>query len=704
VVTGKELREDDDSCFVGRRREIGAVKRQLHTTRLLTLTGAGGVGKTTLAKRAAAAVRDSFPDGVALVHLADLEDGGLLESAVAASLGLRDPGPKPMPALLAHLADRHTLLVLDGCEHLLGACRRLVTALLRGAPRLRVLATSRHTLELAGEQVLQVPSLSVPAPGDGPRRIARHEAVQLLVDRTAARRPGFAVDAGNAPMMAKLAQRLDGIPLAIELAAVRLHAVPLERLLDELDRRFEVLTGGSPGALPRHQTLRATIDWSFALCTPAEQRLWARLSVFAGGFDLEAAEQIGSDHHTTPEDVPDLVVGLVDKSVLLADRGNGVRYHLLDTIRDYGRMQLPPDELAALRARHADYYHALAERLRFDLLVPDQVERYRTLQLELPNLRIAMDSCLRQPDGADEELRTATTLWPYWVAAGAFTEGRRWLRRGLDDVHQPGSVRLAALWADSLLALLQGDLPTAVQQLGECRTLAMRTGDDSALAWALQISAVAAFAADDHRRATTLIEDAIARHRAAGDVFAVTTALFFAASWGSTTDSHRAMAAGEECLELTRRHHAEITRSYALYAMAIAAWNAADPQRAHDLACEAAGLKHAMDDRWGMAECLEVLAWTAEADGRHEQAARALGAADRLWRGFDASPLRLGRHMQAHEQCERQARQHLGNRAFAAAFRAGARIGPEHAITEAVRGPGSPHRPDATAPQQTRHP
>ncbi|GAA2430287.1 LuxR family transcriptional regulator [Actinomadura vinacea] len=657
--------------------------------RLLTLTGAGGVGKSRLALRVVETVRGRFADGVRLVELATLADGELLEPTVAASLGLHDAGPRPMALLLDYLADKRMLLVLDNCEHLLEACAALAEGLLRGAPRLRILATSQQTLGVYGEQVLSVPPLSVPDPDRGVRPIARHEAVRLLVERAARVRPGFTVDAGNASSLARLTQRLDGIPLALELAAVRMGTTPEDQLLQDLDERFEALTGGGPAALPRHQTLRATMDWSFGLCSPAEQRMWGRLSIFAGGIDLEAAEAVCSGEGIAAADILDLMAGLVDKSVLFGERrAEAMRYRMLGTIRAYGRERLTPGDERALGRRYWDYYRVLVERNQPDQIVADQLERYRTLQRELPNIRVALDLGLHGPGTAAQALELASSLRGYWILAGSLTEGRHWLERGLELARQPSTARAAGLWVDSLLALLQGDLAAATPRLEECRDLARRLGDESALAYAIETSGIAAWSAGDGRRGLALLEDSLARHRALGDVDAAAINCYYLAAYGSIEDVGRAAAYGEEFLALCETRHARVSRGYGLFALGIAAWHRGDWRRAESLVREAARLRVAFDDRWGLTQCLEVLAWTAGARGRHERAARILGAANALWLVSDASPTRLRHHRQSHEHCEAQARQALGDRAFAAVFRSGARLELGRAVTYAVQDDG----------------
>src|SRR5215469_612357 len=332
------------TSFVGRRRELSVARRLLGDARLLTLAGAGGVGKTRLALRLAAEVRRTFAEGVWLADLAPLQDGELVPQTVVAALGLPDHSTRlPVETLLEHLVDKRLLLVLDNCEHVLGACAVLATKLLSEAEGLRILATSRQLLNIEGEQVLEVPPLSVPEPDQlsAAGSLIEYEAVRLFAERAAAVVPGFAVTAGNSAVVARLCQGLDGIPLAIELAAVRLRVLSVEQILERLDDRYRLLTRGSRTALERHQTLRAAIEWSYDLCSPQEQTLWKRLSVFSGGFDLEAVEQTCADEDIAQEDIFELVTGLIDKSILARQQhGPRVRYRLLETIRQYGQGRL----------------------------------------------------------------------------------------------------------------------------------------------------------------------------------------------------------------------------------------------------------------------------------------------------------------------------------------------------------------------------
>jgi predicted ATPase len=376
------------SGFVGRRAELGRVRAALAGARLVTLTGPGGIGKTRLAVQAAAEARRSFRDGAWVAELAGLRDPGLLASEVARAFGLLDQSAGWAVATLAdRLAGRHALLVLDNCEHLLDACAVLAGALLRACPDLRILATSRQVLGVPGEVTFAVPPMSVPEEGQLPvsERLLEYEAVRLFAERGAAVLPGFAVDAGNRQAITELCRRLEGIPLAIELAAVRLRALSPEQILARIADRFGLLCAGDPST-PRHGTLQAALRWSYDLLTTAEQALWRRSSVFTGSFDLDAAESVCAGDGIPAEAVVDLVDALVAKSVLLRrPGGRTARYALLDTIREYGQQRLGEGGgRVAPQRRHRDWYAALAARQ--EGLGAKQIQWFEMLDTRCPAL------------------------------------------------------------------------------------------------------------------------------------------------------------------------------------------------------------------------------------------------------------------------------------------------------------------------------
>jgi predicted ATPase len=380
------------SSFVGRKREIAGVEELLAAHRLVTLTGPGGSGKTRLALAVASEAAQDFRDGAWLVELASLSDPDLVPQSVASVLGVREtPGTPLVDTLSLHLGPSEALLVLDNCEHLVGACAGLAGTLLRSCPQARILATSRQALGVAGEALFDVPPLSLPNPHrlSDPEDLARYEAAQLFVERARALRPDFALTGRNATEVARICYLLDGIPLAIELAAARVKALSVEQIGARLDGSFALLTGGRT-AVPHHRTLRATMDWSYALLTEEEQALLGRLSVFAGDFTLSAAEAVGAGGIIEEIEVLDLLSSLVDKSLVLVSEGDGeARYRLLETVRQYGREKLEASGNAgAVRGRHAECYLALAEEA--ELMSEKQAIWLERLETEHDNLRTAL--------------------------------------------------------------------------------------------------------------------------------------------------------------------------------------------------------------------------------------------------------------------------------------------------------------------------
>ena len=387
------------TSFVGRRHEVAGVRRMLATNRLVTLTGAGGVGKTRLAQRVGGEARRAFPDGVWFVELAELRDPGLVAVTVGEALGIREEAVGGDSAgLTAFLADRQALLILDNCEHLIDACADLAGALLPACPGLRILATSRQALRLAGEATLAVQPLSVPDPDlpATPAELSRNESVNLLVERAGAVLPGLELTDENCATIARLCQALEGVPLAIELAVARLRVLTMEQILDRLTDRYRLLTSGARNAPARQQTLRALVDWSWDLCSADERTLWARASVFAGGFELDAAEQICGDESLPADTVLDLIESLVDKSVLTRSAdGPRARYRMLEVVREYGAARLAEaGEQPAVAARHRDWFAALASYGDRHWVSPDQAVLMRRLRHEQANLRVALEHAI----------------------------------------------------------------------------------------------------------------------------------------------------------------------------------------------------------------------------------------------------------------------------------------------------------------------
>ena len=406
------------TSFVGRERELAEIKRLLPTKRSLTLTGTGGIGKTRLALQAAAEVLDAYRDGVWFVDLAPLNDPVLVPSALAQVLGIKESvGKSLLDVLCEYARTREMLLVFDNCEHVLGACADLVDALVRAASRVCVVATSRESLRIASEETYPLGVLPLPAANADATAIARSDAVRLFVERARQHRPRFDLEGARARAVAEICVRLDGLPLALELAAARVAVLPVEEIVPLLHQRFRLLTRGSGGELPRQQTLRAMIDWSYDLLDDAEKQLFARLSVFAGGWTVAAAEVVGAEELVAKDDVVYLLIALIDKSLVSADE-NGDRYRMLETVREYAREKLAASgDVAAMRERHRAFFLALVEDAEPKLIGPDQAEWLQRLDVEHDNVRSALE--WSQADaGSIGGLRLCGALQRFWIARG----------------------------------------------------------------------------------------------------------------------------------------------------------------------------------------------------------------------------------------------------------------------------------------------
>ncbi|MBI3911739.1 MAG: tetratricopeptide repeat protein [Armatimonadetes bacterium] len=511
------------TTFIGRDRELADVKRLVGTARLVTLTGAGGSGKTRLALQAAADSLDDFPDGVWLAELAPLADSGIVLQTVASALGVSErPGQPLLATLIDHLRSKQLMLILDNCEHLLAAAAALVDSLLRSCPHLRILATSREALAITGEAAFQVPSMAIPDLRQLPplEALERYEAIRLFVDRAALVQQSFQLTASNAPAVARLCHRLDGIPLAIELAAARIRVLPAEEIAARLDDRFRLLTGGSRTALPRHQTLQAAVDWSYNLLSDKERVLLRRLAVFAGGFTLDAVEAVCPGDGLEAHEVLDLLTGLVEKSLVLVQPQDGqVRYPLLETLRQYAREKLQEvGEADTLHGRHRDFFLALVERSETDRGTVKDADWQERFDREHDDLRAALDWSLEAGE-ADAALRMGAVLWWFWEVRGYWQEGLTRLEAVLAADTGPATPnRVLALHGAGRLAWAQGDTARAIELLEDglrlSRQLAFREG---VMFTAFTLGIVARSA--DLRRAAALLEEAVALARARGELY-----------------------------------------------------------------------------------------------------------------------------------------------------------------------------------------
>jgi len=669
----------DVSGFVGRTGELARLAGLLDSARLVTVTGPGGVGKTRLAVRAAADA--GSVGGRCLVELSGLSDPGLLPETIALRLGLRraDAAGR-LDAVLSELRDRKLLLILDTCDHLTGACAQLVTAILRETNDVRILATSRQPLHVPGEEVLRLGPLPVPSTDSSVATAAEAgAAVELFAQRAMAAVSGFTLTAADLPHVVRLCRRLDGIPLAIELAAVRVRALPIAELAARIEAGLAAATGTRRGTVRRHQTLRAAIEWSYGLCTKAEKAVWRRLSVFAGTFDLALARDVAAGDNVPSEHAIEAIGGLVDKSVVLP-AGMG-RYRLLDSVREYGAARLTEaGEDAEFRERHLARYVTLTSEFSRRLVAEGQRDRLGQLRAEHANIRGALEYGLGDtgpgsrggpPPRARTAARLAAALLPYWMS-GAIREGMRWQDRVLARFAEPSPERASALTNRALLGTAVG-LPEAADQASEAIIMAARIGDERTQARAYLALQVALTTAGRYPEAIEAAQQARWRLEAAGAEHGLRTLemqLAFTYLHAGNFD-----AAMEHCQRLLRGlgPGERWLRGIAHALTALACYQQSGRQT-ECAGAAAAALRETFElgNLVGEAYSLEVFAWLAADAGRCQRAAWLLGAAQALWErsgGRLSGSAVLEGH---HQRCIEAATGTLGGTRYAELHAAGA--------------------------------
>ena len=679
VVHGGGNLPAEVTSFVGRRRELADAKRALSKSRLVTLTGVGGVGKTRVAERVARDRRRAYPHGVWMVELAELPDPALLTSTILTELSVRgQPSGDASEALIDFLSNRHLLLVLDNCEHLLDEVAGLSAALLRSCPDLQILATSRESLHVVGEAVLPVPPMAAPEPdrSGGVAGLSRYDAVALFTERAAAAVPDFGLTEDNYRAVAALCYRLDGLPLTIELAAGRLRSLSPAQILSKLDDRYALLTGGERGRPGRQQTLRASIEWSYQLCTPAEQRLWARLCVFAGSFELDAVEAVCSGGDIAGAEMVDLVSGLVDKSIVVRqERGTVVQYRLLESIREFGLERLTEaGDGPALRMAHWQWYAALVRTAKAEWISARQVYWLARLGTEGANIRSALDFGLNEHGDANAVMEILVGLpVGHWWAHGRLGEGRHWLDEALARSSGVTVLRVRALLLNAILAMVGGEVATGNQLLEEARGLIPQVSDPMVLAQLHHVAARAARLAGDLPRAVSELEQALAMPASRTDLDFYLDILTALAIYASMVGQHeRSKACYEEIFQLTGPRGESLHRANALLALGLDAWRRGDPVRAVELQRSGLEIKLGLDDPLSTAVGLDALAWGVGALGQHKCAAHMLGAAEVLWDSTGSSLATLFSDLVGdHDKSVAAARAALGEQAYAAAFRRG---------------------------------
>ncbi len=662
------------SSFIGREKQMADLKELLARNRLVTLTGAGGSGKTRLAIETARELPETPRDGVWLAALSQLTDETLLPKTVAAALGVsEEPNRTVTETLIDHLNGKELLLILDNCEHLVAACADLVDLFLRTHPQIRVLATSRQGLGITGEAVYRVPPLALPDPGArlGLHELAAIESIRLFAERGRSVRTDFALTEENAPAVVQVCRRLDGIPLALELAAARVEVLTAEEIAGRLDDRFRLLTTGGPTSQAQHKTLRALIDWSHDILTEPERVFLRRLAVFAGGWTLDAAESVCSGDGIEGWEVLDLLSCLVAKSLVEMDvdggRGTGrARYRMLETIREYARDRLRESgERPAVRRRHRDYYVALAEEAESELTGSDQATWLARLQAEHDNLRAACAACTGEDGGIELGLRLVGALGRFLQVRGHWSEGRRLFATFLDA--PGGGSRTAARgktlnWAGNL-AYMQGDSSQArvfhevsleirrelgdeegvAETLSNMGNVAFMQGrpdaaraffkesleirreldDRRGIAVSLNNLGVIAERQGDYPDALRFFEESLEIERELGDRWGIALSLNNVGLLAARIGDHaKALGYYEECLRIARELGDQSCIAQALNGLATLSLRQDDPKRAWDFFAEALAIQRALGNQWGIAESLNNLGYVAVKLGEHAEAGR----------------------------------------------------------------------------------
>jgi len=623
--------------FIGREREKAEVSELLARGPLVTLAGFGGTGKTRLALEVAAASGASFPHGAWLVELAPIGDPRRVPQAVAAALGVKEGQASTeqdmLDAVVSHARDRHLLLVLDNCEHLVGACARVAKALLESNPRLRVLATSREALHLSGESVYPLSPLAVSeltASVDA-ATVARNDAARLFIDRAMAAQPSFRLTDANAGAVAEVCRRLDGIPLALELAAARVRALPVETIAGRIGERLKLLSRGDPTALPRQQTLRALIDWSHDHLSEDERAVLRRLAVFAGGWTAEAAEAVVAGGSIEEPAVVDLLVSLVEKSLVVPDHDHG-RYSLLDTVREYASERLEASgESEAARSRHLAWFLALAEKASVEVVGPHQAAWLARLDLDRENLLAAHAWCDRAPDGAEPGMRLVRALRHYWINRGLPGLGHRLV---VEALARPGAaertlVRCRALFVAGLMDSWMGRYGPAQGYLAESLSIARELGDRVRVEAALQALGRASLGLGDFAAARGHCEEALALARQLGNRRELAAALNALAQI-HRAERHPDSAAPlfEEAVGLARELGDGETVAISLLNLAMVSIERDSPARAVDALAEAIAIATQTGSKPVGQGAMDVCAGLAASRKQWEDAARFYGMAE----------------------------------------------------------------------------
>ena len=611
------------TSFVGRKREIRRVRSLVTGVRLLTLIGPGGSGKSRLALAVASGSIPRFDDGVFLVELAPLVESRLVLRALAEEFDLPDRLGRPLIATVSdHLRAKEVLLLLDNCEHVVAEVSSLVDSLLRVCPRLHVLATSRVALGIQGEQVWTVPQMTP------------SEAIALFAERAADAAAGFDIDDDNEATAAEICQRLDGMPLAIELAAARLKTLSLKQVAGRLTHRFKLLTGSTRPTLPRHHTLEATMEWSYDLLTTPARRLWCRTAVFAGGFDLPAAEAICSDDRLEQGEILDRITELVDNSILqVHGSGETRRFHMLETVREYGRLKLEQaGEAPTMQRRHLHWFLELATRAEPEWRGPNQRTLLDRVGADLDNIRAALEFSRSDPSLIGDGLQLASSLWLFWLRH--IGEGREWLDSLLERA-RPDRARAYALNVGGFMAYVQGDAVASLPLLEESLQLNKGLGDQAGANSSLLRLGIGLYYSNDLDRAINVLSEALRLYREVNDrvgiyvsAYELAEALTMRGDYGAARVLH------EESLALKQQQGDSWHIALSYFGLGLLAWMEGDHREAVAHLRASLTIRQELDEWWSLGKGLEALGWVDVSRGESSRGLHLLGAAAAIHEGM----------------------------------------------------------------------
>jgi predicted ATPase/DNA-binding CsgD family transcriptional regulator len=668
---------NDLTSFVGRRAEASQLRRELGTARIVTLTGTGGMGKTRLALHVARLSRKSFTHGVHFIELAHLTDPDLVAQAIADCLSLTEQQrllPDPIDAVVEYLRDRQVLLIIDNCEHLVDRCAYVAQRLLERLSGVRILATSRQALGVQGERVVPLPPMSV---GDDIDHEVDNSALGLLIARASGVLPSFTLTPQQRPIALQLCRQLEGIPLAIELAGAQLRIYSLDELAHRLEHRLLTLDDTNHSHPERHRSLRATLDWSFELCTEEERTLWARSSVFCGGFYLDSVEFVCGYDVLANGKLVEALSGLLDKSVIVREEREGrIRFKILETLREYGMEKLPKANLRNLRYRHRQWYTKTVDRLTAEWFGPSQRYWSSTVRHDHANFRAAMEFCLAEADESAWGLHLVGKPWFLWAAALSMAEHRHWLTRALEEDRSSSDARAMALATCGLIAILQGDRSCAARLLDEGRHIASLRDDDLTLACVTHFQGLLTFFNGDLIRGEELLLDGYARYQE----FSTRLDLI------GTVEMHLGLLyvfqgkIDTALLHLTRLRERSAERgeswlsSYAYCGIGLCLLVKGQLSDAKSAVVAGLEMKTCFDDSTGVSLALEVLAWITTAERQWERAATLFGAAAQVWQSFGPQLYESERWLRHRQEYSRLVRNALGIEAFEQSFAEGARL------------------------------